>query len=225
MRCQCIITTLDRIQLPKRFQKVAYGFIIVSAAGVVVLKICTRTAGDGEAAAAAATTSVVDTTTTDIAEKNDNPRRISKHVFLQQVKKRTDITLDDAKMYWDKLDPLEKGVLTLPELNIAARSLYYEFNRSQVDEIIGIARKVAQDAKTPSMLRLSYSPQETVGYFLRSTQQRVREFAEGTREEMQDVIHRAVRKCLTRALDIMGDQLKIVLKDPDMPLYLQVWDR
>lgn len=191
-------------------RKVIYGSVIISTTGLVVFKMYNATFSK-------------DMPVEKLKyEEQENPRRISKEIFLQQIEKQTQIHRTDAEMYWDKLDPLVKGVLTLTELNIAARSLYYEFNRAQVDEIISIARKIARNSSLTA-LQMPESPRQTsIGSMLRSTGERVKQFAEGTREEMQDVAHRAVRRYLARALDIMGDQLKFVLKDPDMPVYLQV---
>jgi hypothetical protein len=47
------------------------------------------------------------------------------------------------------------------------------------------------------------------------------EIAAGTKGGMQQVMHRAVRKYLERALDVFAERLKQSLKDKDMPQYLQ----
>lgn len=54
-----------------------------------------------------------------------------------------------------------------------------------------------------------------------STGKRLNHIAKDTKDEVQSVMHRTVRKVLERALDIVAARLKQTLKDPDMPSYLK----
>lgn len=57
---------------------------------------------------------------------------------------------------------------------------------------------------------------------IRSTTKRFHSIAKGTKDEVQDVMHRTLRKYLERALDVFADRLKHAIKDPHMPQYLKV---
>ena len=187
-------------------RKVVYGLFAISAAGLLVLKIW-QSHGDEE---------------WDTRLKEQTKRCVSKADFLAQVKESTSLSSNEAKMYWKRLDPLHKGVLTLAELSVALRSLYYEFNPRHVNALMQLVQDQFQSSPIKA-IRLSPSKtRQAIGSYLISTGKRVQEFAAGTRNEMQDSIHRTVRRYLARALDIMAAQLKMALKDDDMPVYLQV---
>ena len=164
-----------------------------------------------------------------------------KQYFLQALTEGEYLSPQEGLAFWESVDVDSSGVLTHAEINTPTTTSPYQngqYTLSILLDATHCALELQRQAFSSSSLSLEH-PHEHDGdgdgahavavpasdFFLTaavtSGLNRVRDFATGKREDMQVILHRAVRRYLARALDLLSDQLKEALKDEDMPQALQ----